>query len=93
MPSMATEAAKIAIERRPQEIDFIVYALTAPSLFPGPGFVLQRNLGMQNVGVLDIRDSMCSRICICALKWRSGLIPCSGMYKNILVIGEIHLPS
>lgn len=86
--SMATEAAKIAIERAgltPQEIDFIVYATITPDYyFPGPGFVLQRNLGMQNIGVLDIRDQ-CSGF-IYALSTADQFIR-SGMYKNILVIG------
>ena len=86
--SMATEAAKIAIERAgltPQEIDFIVYATITPYYyFPGPGFVLQRNLGMQNVGVLDIRDQ-CSGF-VYALSTADQFIR-SGMYKNILVIG------
>jgi len=86
--SMATEAAKIAIERAgltPQEIDFIVYATITPDYyFPGPGFVLQRNLGMQNVGVLDIRDQ-CSGF-VYALSTADQFIR-SGMYKNILVIG------
>ncbi len=86
--SMATEAAKIAIERaglKPQEIDFIVYATITPDYyFPGPGFVLQRNLGMQNIGVLDIRDQ-CSGF-IYALSTADQFIR-SGMYKNILVIG------
>jgi 3-oxoacyl-[acyl-carrier-protein] synthase-3 len=86
--SMATEAAKIAIERAgltPQEIDFIVYATITPDYyFPGPGFVLQRNLGMQNIGVLDIRDQ-CSGF-VYALSTADQFIR-SGMYKNILVIG------
>lgn len=86
--SMATEAAKIAIERaglKPKEIDFIVYATITPDYyFPGPGFVLQRNLGMQNIGVLDIRDQ-CSGF-IYALSTADQFIR-SGMYKNILVIG------
>ena len=86
--SMATEAAKIAIERAgltPQEIDFIVHATITPDYyFPGPGFVLQRNLGMQNVGVLDIRDQ-CSGF-VYALSTADQFIR-SGMYKNILVIG------
>ncbi|MDR6563105.1 MULTISPECIES: beta-ketoacyl-ACP synthase III [unclassified Arcicella] len=86
--SMATEAAKIAIERAgitPQEIDFIVYATITPDYyFPGPGFVMQRELGIQSVGVLDIRDQ-CSGF-IYALSTADQFIR-SGMYKNILVIG------
>lgn len=86
--SMATEAAQIAIERAgitPQDIDFIVYATITPDYyFPGPGFILQRNLGIQNVGVLDIRDQ-CSGF-VYAIATADQFIR-SGMYKNILVIG------
>ncbi|MFD1819153.1 3-oxoacyl-[acyl-carrier-protein] synthase-3 [Pseudarcicella hirudinis] len=87
--SMATEASKIAIQRagiEPKDIDFIVYATITPDYyFPGPGFVLQRTLGLQNVGVLDIRDQ-CSGF-IYALSAADQFIR-SGMYKNILVIGS-----
>lgn len=86
--SMATEAAKIAIERAgisADDVDFIVYATITPDYyFPGPGFVMQRNLGIQNAGVLDIRDQ-CSGF-IYALSTADQFIR-SGMYKNILVIG------
>ncbi|MEA5428881.1 beta-ketoacyl-ACP synthase III [Arcicella lustrica] len=86
--SMATEAAKIAIERAgisAEDIDFIVYATITPDYyFPGPGFVMQRNLGIQNAGVLDIRDQ-CSGF-IYALSTADQFIR-SGMYKNILVVG------
>jgi 3-oxoacyl-[acyl-carrier-protein] synthase-3 len=87
--SMATEAAKIAIQRAnttAQEIDFIVYATITPDYyFPGPGFIMQRELGMANVGVLDIRDQ-CSGF-VYALSVADQFIR-SGMYKNILVIGS-----
>jgi 3-oxoacyl-[acyl-carrier-protein] synthase III len=87
--SMATEASKIAIERAglaPQDIDFIVYATITPDYyFPGPGFILQREMGMEGIGVLDIRDQ-CSGF-IYALSTADQFIK-SGMYKNILVIGS-----
>ena len=87
--SMATEAAKIAIERAgltPQDIDFIVFATITPDYyFPGPGFVMQRELGMNGVGVLDIRDQ-CSGF-IYAISTADQFIK-SGMYKTILVVGS-----
>jgi 3-oxoacyl-[acyl-carrier-protein] synthase III len=87
--SMATEASKIAIERAglsPKDIDFIVYATITPDYyFPGPGFILQREMGMEGIGVLDIRDQ-CSGF-IYALSTADQFIK-TGMYKNILVIGS-----
>ena len=87
--SMATEAAKIAIERAgltPKDIDFIVYATITPDYyFPGSGFVMQRELGMNGVGVLDIRDQ-CSGF-IYAISTADQFIK-SGMYKTILVVGS-----
>jgi 3-oxoacyl-[acyl-carrier-protein] synthase III len=87
--SMATEASKIAIERAGltnKDIDFIVYATITPDYyFPGSGFLLQREMGMQGIGVLDIRDQ-CSGF-IYALSTADQFIK-SGMYKNILVVGS-----
>ena len=87
--SMAAEASRIAIERAgitPKDIDFIVYATITPDYyFPGPGFVMQRELGMQGIGILDIRDQ-CSGF-IYALSTADQFIK-SGMYKNILVVGS-----
>ena len=87
--SMAAEASRIAIERAgitAKDIDFIVYATITPDYyFPGPGFVMQRELGMQGIGVLDIRDQ-CSGF-IYALSTADQFIK-SGMYKNILVVGS-----
>jgi 3-oxoacyl-[acyl-carrier-protein] synthase III len=87
--SMATEASKIAIERAgltTKDIDFIVYATITPDYyFPGSGFLLQRAMGMQGIGVLDIRDQ-CSGF-IYALSTADQFIK-SGMYKNILVVGS-----
>lgn len=58
--SMGVKAAKIAIERAgltKDDIDFIVFATLSPDYyFPGPGVLVQRDLGMRTVGALDIRN-------------------------------------
>ncbi len=90
--SMGVKAAKIAIERAGidnDDIDFIVFATLSPDYyFPGPGVLVQRDLGIKTVGALDVRNQ-CSGF-IYALSVADQYIK-SGMYKNILVIGsEIH---
>ncbi|WPR71472.1 beta-ketoacyl-ACP synthase III [Flavobacterium sp. NG2] len=90
--SMGVKAAKIAIERagiRNEDIDFVVFATLSPDYyFPGPGVLVQRDLGLRTVGALDVRNQ-CSGF-IYALSVADQYIK-SGMYKNILVIGsEVH---
>lgn len=86
--SMAFEAAKMAIERanvKTQEIDFIVFATITPDYFiPGNGVLLQRELGLQGIGALDIRNA-CSGF-IYALSVADQYIK-SGMYRTVLVVG------
>lgn len=90
--SMGVKAAKIAIERAgidKDDIDFIVFATLSPDYyFPGPGVLVQRDLGIKTVGALDVRNQ-CSGF-IYALSVADQYIK-SGMYKNVLVIGsELH---
>ena len=90
--SMGVKAAKIAIERAQisnDEIDFVVFATLSPDYyFPGPGVLVQRDLGLKTVGALDVRNQ-CSGF-IYALSVADQYVK-SGMYKNILVIGsEVH---
>jgi 3-oxoacyl-[acyl-carrier-protein] synthase-3 len=87
--TMAVEASKIAIERAgitPQDIDFIVFATLCPDYyFPGCGVLLQRAMGMKQIGALDIRNQ-CSGF-LYALSVADQFIK-TGMYKNILVVGS-----
>ena len=77
----AIEVAKINKE----EIDFIVFATLSPDFyFPGCGVLVQKELGLPNVGALDIRNQ-CSGF-LYALSVADQYIK-TGMYKNILVIG------
>jgi len=90
--SMGVKAAKVAIERAKidkNDIDFIVFATLSPDYyFPGPGVLVQRDLGLDTVGAIDVRNQ-CSGF-IYGLSVADQYIK-SGMYKNVLVIGsEVH---
>ena len=90
--SMGVKAAKKAIERAQiakEEIDFIIFATLSPDYyFPGPGVLVQRDLGIGRVGALDVRNQ-CSGF-VYALSVADQFVR-TGMYKNILVIGsELH---
>lgn len=90
--TMGVKAAKIAIERSgiaKEEIDFIVFATLSPDYyFPGPGVLVQRDLGLGTIGALDVRNQ-CSGF-VYAISVADQYIK-TGMYKNVLVIGsEVH---
>ena len=89
---MGTYAAEEAISNSglsKDDIDFIIFSTLSPDYyFPGSGVLLQRNLGIKQVGALDVRNQ-CSGF-IYGLSIADQYIK-SGMYKNILVVGsEIH---
>ncbi len=90
--SMGVKAAEIAIERAKvakEDIDFVIFATLSPDYyFPGPGVLVQRDLGLKTVGALDVRNQ-CSGF-VYAVSIADQYIK-TGMYKNILVIGsELH---
>jgi 3-oxoacyl-[acyl-carrier-protein] synthase-3 len=39
-----------------EDIDFVVFALSPDYYFPGPGVLVQRDLGLRTVGALDVRN-------------------------------------
>lgn len=86
--NMAARATKMALDRagvNKEDIDFIVLATITPDyFFPGSGVLLQRELGLESIGALDIRNA-CSGF-IYALSVADQYIK-TGMYKNILVVG------
>ena len=89
---MAVKAARQAIERAgidKDEIDFIVLATLSPDYyFPGPGVLVQRDLGLPTIGAVDIRNQ-CSGF-VYGISLADQYIK-TGMYRNILVIGsELH---
>lgn len=90
--SMGVKAAEIAMQRAnvdKEDIDFVIFATLSPDYyFPGPGVLVQRDLGLKTVGALDVRNQ-CSGF-VYAISVADQYIK-TGMYKNILVIGsEVH---
>lgn len=86
---MGTKAAKIAIQNaglKPGDIDFIIFATLSPDYyFPGPGVMVQEQLGLSEIGALDVRNQ-CSGF-VYGLSVADQFVK-SGMYKNILLIGS-----
>ncbi|SMC60412.1 3-oxoacyl-ACP synthase III family protein [Moheibacter sediminis] len=85
---LGTKAAEIAIKNASltaKDIDFIIFATLSPDYyFPGCGVILQKNLGCDTIGALDVRNQ-CSGF-IYALATADAYIK-AGMYKNVLVVG------
>lgn len=89
---MGTKAARKAIANaglKPEDIDFIIFATLSPDYyFPGPGVLVQEQLGLDNIGALDVRNQ-CSGF-VYGLSVADQYIR-TGTYKNILLIGsELH---
>ncbi|MDQ3535893.1 MAG: ketoacyl-ACP synthase III [Bacteroidota bacterium] len=86
--NMSARASRMAITRAgidSKEIDFIILATITPDyFFPGSGVLLQRELELENIGALDVRNA-CSGF-IYSLSIADQFIK-TGMYKNILVVG------
>ncbi len=88
LANMAAKASRMALDRagiEAEEIDFIVFATITPDyFFPGSGVLLQRELGLESIPALDIRNA-CSGF-IYALSTADQFIR-TGMYSKVLVIG------
>lgn len=86
--NMAAKATRMALKRAnltEKDIEFIIFATITPDyFFPGNGVLLQRELGLEGIGALDIRNA-CSGF-IYSLSVADQFIK-SGMYKTILVVG------
>lgn len=87
--NMGTKAALQALEMAqlaPQTIDLIVFATITPDyFFPGSGVLVQKELGIGNVGAIDIRNQ-CSGF-IYALSIADQYVK-TGAAKCVLVIGS-----
>ena len=88
LAKLAKKAANMALERAKMskdEIDFIIFASITPDyFFPGSSVLLQRELEMDTIGCLDIRNA-CSGF-VYSLSVADQFIK-TGMYKNIMVVG------
>lgn len=88
LAKMAKKAADMALERAKMtkdDIDFIIFASITPDyFFPGSSVLLQRELEMDTIGCLDIRNA-CSGF-IYSISVADQFIK-TGMYKNIMVVG------
>jgi 3-oxoacyl-[acyl-carrier-protein] synthase III len=86
--TMGTKASIKALEQAgltPADVDFIIFATLSPDYyFPGPGVMVQDQLGIREVGALDVRNQ-CSGF-VYGLSVADQFIK-TGMYKTILVIG------
>ncbi len=86
--NMSARASRMALERagvRAEDIELIVFATITPDyFFPGSGVLLQRELGLENIPAIDLRNA-CSGF-IYALSTADQFLR-TGMYKNALVIG------
>lgn len=86
--NMAAKASRMALERagvNPEEIEFIVFAtITSDYFLPGNGVLLQRELGLSNIGAIDIKNA-CSGF-LYALSVADQFVK-TGMYKKVLVVG------
>jgi len=87
--SLAARAALEAAGWQTADVQFIVFATLSPDMFfPGSGVFLQRLLGLEGVGALDVR-TQCTGF-VYGLAVADALIR-SGMYDRILLVGaEVH---
>ncbi len=87
--SMATAASRMALDRaglNAKAVDLIVYATLSPDYyFPGSAFLMQRELELEGVPVIDIRQQ-CSGF-VYALSIADQFIK-TGMAKTVLVVGS-----
>lgn len=85
---LGLKAAEMALKNAgltAKDIDFIIFATLSPDyFFPGCGVLLQKKMGCDTIGALDVRNQ-CSGF-VYALSVADAFIR-SGVYKNILVVG------
>lgn len=86
--NMGAKAARMALKRAKlteKDVEFIVFAsITSDYYFPGSGVIMQRELGLEGIGAIEIKNA-CSGF-IYALSVADQFIK-TGMYKTVLVVG------
>ena len=59
--NMAAKAARMALHRAgltEKDVDFIVFAcITSDYYFPGSGVLMQRELGLEGIGALEVKNA------------------------------------
>jgi 3-oxoacyl-[acyl-carrier-protein] synthase-3 len=85
---LGIEAARKALAdagRKPEDVDFVIFATTTPDFqVPGNGVLVQQRLGLGNVGALDVRNA-CSGF-LYSLSVADAFVR-MGRYRCVLVIG------
>ena len=86
--TLGCEAARAALAdagRTAADVDFVIFATTTPDwMFPGNGVLVQQELGLGEVGALDVRNA-CSGF-VYALSVADAFVRMS-RYRCVLVIG------
>ena len=86
---LAVESTKKLFDKidvKLEDIDFVIFATSSPDTYvPGSGSIFQHKMGLNNIGVLDIRQGCCGFVY--AISVADQFIK-AGTYKNILVVGS-----
>ena len=94
--NMGTRAANIALERAGidvKAIDFIILATLSPDyFFPGSGVLIQKELGLESIGALDVRNQ-CSgflyALSIADNFIKDGIVRASKSYAGLITITRL----
>jgi len=82
--NMAAKATRMALQRAnltEKDIEFIVFATITPDyFFPGSGVLLQRELGLESIGALDIRNACSIGHPECLLRFYLRAFSCRSVY-------------
>ena len=82
----ALEMALDAAGLQKEELDFVVFATLRPEAwFPGSGVFLQKKMGLDTIGILDVRQQCTGFVYALSI---AELYIKAGKYKNIAVIGS-----